>query len=254
MQNNFCLKCHDGDGATATALDGSGPKPFSTSNTVLNVFAQFSTANDFYHPVRGAQANNYCVSNSINGNFYTMEPPWNRDSSSDHDLITCFDCHTTNTHGSTNQRMLIVNIDFDTMMVTNTPVLSTMGTPIATFCTTCHKASVYVDASKPETVGSGFSEHPGGLSNHGSPNNKLMCMGCHSAPGDFGGLASNESNGAEPGKIHGGTFIWGTESYATGSNAVHFIQGGYVSGSYADGDNSGDCGGGTCSHAGGKAY
>lgn len=244
------MKCHDAGGATGAGVPvegGTALRPFSSnSKDVPDVFSQFDTGHTFFHPVRGVGNNPYCTSTTTNGDFITMESPWNQ-TADDHDLISCFDCHMANGHGGANQRMLPVNIDFDNMATLN---LTTMGTPINTFCTTCHKASLYVDAQKPEQAGSAFPEHAGGLGNHGMPNNELSCMGCHGAPYNHGGLAGG--NGAAPGIIHGGSYTW-TESIASGNDADYFVLGGYING-YYDNGTGGVCGGGTCSHANGKTY
>jgi hypothetical protein len=149
--------------------------------------------------------------------------------------------------------MLTVDIDFDDMMLGNL-VTTTMGEPILTFCTSCHKSSLYIDASKPEQAGSGFPEHAGGKGNHGMPTNELSCMGCHAGPYDQGGSAVPSGNGAAPGIIHGASYTW-TESITSGSPTDSFILGGYINGFYYDTvAGSGECGGGTCSHANGQSY
>lgn len=76
-------------------------------------------------------------------------------------------------------------------------------------------------------------------------------MGCHAGPYDQGGLTG--SNGAEPGLIHGGSYTW-TEGFASGNDSDFFVLGGYISGYYSTGSPAGQCGGGTCSHPGGKTY
>ena len=78
-------------------------------------------------------------------------------------------------------------------------------------------------------------------------------MGCHGGPYNQGGSTVPSGNGAEPGIIHGGSYTW-TEGYASGNDADFFVLGGYISGFYSTGSASGDCGGGNCSHPGGKSY
>ncbi len=259
VQDLHCMKCHDSGGAadpSARVEGGTARQPFS-SNTrnAPDVFSQFATSHTFFHPVRGAGSNPYCTPQIIDSTTYiTMESPWNQDNtggpnSDGHDVISCFDCHMANGHVSGNQRMLTVNIDFDNMATLN---LTTMGVPINTFCTTCHKTSVYVDAKNPEDVGSGFPEHAGGKSNHGMPTNELSCMGCHAGPYNHGGLTGG--NGAAPGIIQGASYTW-TESITSGNPTDSFILGGYINGFYYNtGTGSGVCGGGTCSHANGQSY
>jgi hypothetical protein len=247
------MKCHDSDGATGTDVPVAGSsakRPFSSDGgkDALNVFGQFDTANAFWHPVRSAGSNPYCTSTTTNGDNITMESPWNQ-LPDEHNVISCFDCHTANGHGDGNQRMLRVDIDFDDMMQGNLST-TTMGYPIQSFCGTCHQLNVYFVQSKPEDFGSGFTDHAGGQGNHGLDNNILSCMGCHGAPYNHGGLTDN---GAAPGMIHGGSFTW-SEGFANGFDADYFVVGGYISGYYSTGAASGECGGGTCSHSGGKSY
>ncbi|MHC4159900.1 MAG: hypothetical protein ACYSSO_12560, partial [Planctomycetota bacterium] len=136
VQDNFCLKCHDGNGAEYLTSPANPLRPFSSDigYDVPNVFDALSTSNIFYHPVRGAGSNTFC-------NATTMEPGM------DGAILTCFDCHTANGHGSSNQRALIDPIDFATMESTtdiaNLPV--GMGATVNTFCLRCHSSLIYVD-------------------------------------------------------------------------------------------------------------
>ncbi len=225
VQNNFCLKCHDSDGAQATRI--SNPlRPFSVDAgyDVPNVFDRFATSNSNHHAVRGAGNNSYC-------NVNTMESPWNQ---SGHDVISCFDCHGIPDgsgiveavgHGADNQRMLRTPIDFASM---EAGVLSdTLGTNVETFCTICHKASEYVSGGSASIM----EYHGTNQSQHGAAGgNQLGCLGCHAGIVDLGGLLGGESNGAARGNIHGGNFTWGSQSYASGTATEHFMLGGYMSG------------------------
>lgn len=261
IQNNFCMKCHDAGGATATfnADDGANAlEPFSTGSPVPDVHGQFNTGNSYHHAVRGAGTNPYSIPSATNGSNITMESPWNQDTT--HDQITCFDCHgvpdgtgavTIIGHGSSNQRMLRDPIDLDTMETTtdyrNLP--SGMGATVETFCVECHKAAVYVSSSDPESVGSKYEYHGLGQNQHrAGGGNELGCMGCHGGVVDFSGISGN---GTARGNIHGGTYTWGSNSWASGSSTEHFMVGGFISGwklNTSAGNNG--CGGGDCNHPG----
>ncbi|MHC4083635.1 MAG: hypothetical protein ACYSU3_00690 [Planctomycetota bacterium] len=246
VQDNFCMKCHDTDGATAAAVDPNNPlRPFSAEDRdVPDVFGQFGTGNSFYHPVRGAGNNPYAIPSGSNGNNITMEPPWNQDST--HDQISCFDCHMTNGHGHANQRMLRSAIDLDTMETTTAKkdLPSGMGSTVDAFCRRCHKASVYESSSDPESVGSIFEYHGLGQNGHGGDTgNELGCMGCHAGIVDF---SAGVGNGSLSGNIHGGSFTWPAGSFSSGVATEYFMLGGWMSGWEISGN--GFCRGGDCQH------
>jgi len=255
VQNDFCMKCHDSDGATVTNFSGNARRPFSSADRdAPDVSAQFDPAQStFHHPVTQAGANPYTTPTSSNGNRVTMVAPWNQTSNT-HDVITCFDCHETTGHGATNQRMLLDAIDFDTMVATTTPsnLPSDMGTSVEDFCSRCHESSVYVTADKPDEVGSRFSEHALRTEDHSaSGGNRLGCMACHAGVTNLGGIADN---GALPGNLHGSAFTWptGSGAGAAGTSTEFFILGGYVNGWDINGSrNSATCAGGQCHHSGG---
>ncbi|MEN8154041.1 MAG: cytochrome c3 family protein [Acidobacteriota bacterium] len=239
LQNNFCMKCHDVDGAPATFNStggGTDVSPFSSSNTVPDTNSQFNTSNSYHHAVQGAGSNTYC-------NSTTMEPPWNQ---GDHDVITCFDCHELSGHGSANQRMLRTAIDLDSM---ESGVLSTaLGDSVETFCTLCHKYDEYGTTG---TAGgnSKFEFHGTNQNQHGSGGgNDLGCMGCHGGVYDEGGISGN---GSARGNIHGGNYSWGSSSWANGSSSQFFMVGGFISGWKLNSSaGKSGCGGGTCAHPG----
>ncbi len=274
VQDNFCLKCHDTGGATATNFSGNALQPFSSpSRDVPDVYGQFDTANSFHHAVRGAGSNPYTIPSASNGSNITMELPWNQDAT--HDQISCFDCHGVPDgsgivkeigHGSTNQRMIRTAVDFDAMETATDPSdpdLSGMGATVETFCTTCHKASVYVSSSDPESVGSIFEYHGLGQQQHGAPSpsntqgqNELGCMGCHGGIVNFGDQPKNPPptywpNGAARGNIHGGSFDWSTTTSFAAGPTDYFMLGGWIGGWQISG-SSGECSGGDCNHGGTK--
>jgi hypothetical protein len=266
VQNDFCLKCHDIGGATATYNSEepgtSALRPFSsTSRDVPAVYGRFDPANSFHHAVRAAGGNPYCIPSGSNGNNVTLVSPWNQDGT--HDQITCFDCHgdvvtdpdgtpnLVSAHGGDNQRMLRTSIDLDTMEATvnyaNLP--SGMGLTVETFCSICHKASVYVTTSDPEGVGSIFEHHGASQNQHqAAGGNELGCMGCHGGIVDFGALGV--SNGEARGNIHGNSFTWPTGSFSEGGATEYFLLGGWLSGweMSTPTPTTGYCRGGDCAH------
>ena len=237
VQDEFCMKCHDSDGATATNFSGNAMRPFSSGAVdVPNVFDQFSTGNSYHHAVRGTVGNSFC-------NSSTMEAPW--DSGGPH-LISCFDCHGTSGHGSANQRMLRTSIDLDTMEAGSSTI--TIGAQVESYCIICHKASVYLTGTG--AAYSKFENHPSDTSNHGAGSgNELGCLGCHA------GIVNETSvgdNGSSRGNLHGGSLSsWPSDSWASGSSSNFFMVGGYISGWKANSSSGKNgCGGGNCSHPG----
>lgn len=261
VQDNFCLKCHDSNGASSTHISGNPLQPFSSgSRNVPNTFTQLDTGNSYHHAVRGPGNNPYCV---LNGPSTTMEPPWNQDTT--HDVISCFDCHGTSGHGSSNQRMLRTSIDLDGMEAATDPGLlpAGVGTSVETFCTICHKWDVYVGSGSPQGAASIFEFHGANQSQHvAAGQNPLGCLGCHGGIVDFSGGVPPSGNNSTRGNIHGGGYTWPTGTFSSGVATEHFMVGGWNSG-WMTGTNKGQpiglCGGGDCNHKGsatkeGKTY
>ncbi len=256
VQNDFCLKCHDSDGATVTKFSTDARRPFSSADRVApDVSAQLDPLQStFHHPVKQAGGNPYTTSTGTNGNKVTMVAPWNQTSGT-HDVITCFDCHETTGHGSSKQRMLLDAIDFDTMVATTTKngLPSGMGNSVETFCSRCHKSSVYVTTRDPQQAGSLFDEHGRGKRPHAaSGGNELGCMGCHAGVTNLGGISDN---GALAGNLHGSTFTWPSDaaSSARGTTTDYFLLGGFLNGWYYDSNtNKASCWGGLCHHNSGS--
>ena len=264
VQTNFCMKCHDADGALASYnVDDGGTaiRPFSsTSRDVPIVFESLDPTNPMHHAVRAAGNNPYCIPSASNGSNVTMEPPWNQDAT--HDQITCFDCHGTivtdadgtlnlvSAHGGVNQRMLRTAIDFDGIEAAGAAADFTLIPANArfdteTFCTLCHKATVYVSAGNSEAVGSIYEFHGASQPEHSATGgNRLGCMGCHGGIVDFSGLVDN---GARRGNLHGDLFTWPIDSFATGTTTEYFMFGGWIGGWETDATR-GYCRGGDCAH------
>jgi hypothetical protein len=129
----LCLKCHSYFAFGATPPTG-----------YTDVAREINSANRSFHPLEDTIINNsYTSPSSINGNRETMTPPWDNNR---HDRMVCSDCHGSETvidpkgpHGSNQPYILI-------------------GSPSATdntFCTICHKASVYAPASDPGSTETG---------------------------------------------------------------------------------------------------
>jgi predicted CXXCH cytochrome family protein len=257
VQNNLCLECHDGDGAQVTKFSSNPMRPFSSpSRDAPDVNTRFATSNYYHHAVLGAGGNLYCIPSGSNNSKITMESPWNQDGN--HDVISCFDCHGVSGHGSANQRMLRMPIDFATMesATAKSDLPSGMGATVEAFCTICHKATTYVTPTygkqEPKGAGSIFEYHGENQSQHGSGGgNELGCMGCH---GGIVHLGVISDNGAARGNIHGGNFTWPPDSFATGTATEHFMVGGWNGGWEIVGA-TGHCRGGECNHANSsKAY
>ncbi len=256
VQNDFCLKCHDSDGATVTKFSTDALRPFSSADRIVpDVDAQLDPLQStFHHPVKQAGSNPYTTSTATNGNAVTMQAPWNQTSNA-HDVITCFDCHETTGHGSVNQRFLLDAIDFDTMVATtngsNLP--NGMGASVESFCSRCHSSSVYVTEQNPQQAGSLFDEHGQGKKDHSAANgNELGCMACH---GGITNLSGISDNGALPGNLHGSSFTWpnGSGGTSAGTSTEFFLLGGYVNGWDINANrDQASCWGGGCHHNSGS--
>ncbi len=228
VQNDLCMKCHDADGATVSAIDPNFPlQPFS-SNTrnAPNIFAALDTGNTFFHPVRGAANNPFCTGV---GAASTMESPWNQND--DHNVISCFDCHGVNGHGGANNYNLKTQI---------TGTSDAAG--IRTFCTSCHKDGSYFSGN----TGSDFSDHSRGQHR----DNPYACRGCHAGQVDDDADALSDNGGRNPQiMIHGGSFTWDSESETPGVATDTFMFGGWLGGLDPVTRN---CFGGGCSHTTGS--
>ncbi|MFO1522689.1 MAG: hypothetical protein U1G05_11750 [Kiritimatiellia bacterium] len=137
--------------------------------------------------------------------------------------------------------MIRTAIDFDAMQNSSSPTTA-LGTSVETFCSLCHKNTVYLTASNPVTVGSHFRRHGAGEDNHIASNRaKLGCMSCHAGTRDLSG--SSYANGAAPGMIHGGNFVWPAGAGGSYANAPSdaFLQGGYLRGWYRTSGGGGSC-------------
>jgi len=210
LQNNFCLRCHDADGANGDT------SPFSTGNPVPNINDALDTANAYFHPVRGPGSNPNCDST-------TMKSPWNQ-GAGEHNVISCFDCHGINAHGSDNNNMLRVNISGPTD-----------GANIAVFCRSCHNE---LGASSAYVHGTGDHDNPlhdEQYVRNGPITGPFSCRGCHSGteePDENGDRITSITPESAALDIHGGNYTWptGTGKTGAGSTSQHFINGGWLEG------------------------
>ncbi len=135
----LCFKCH-----SYYAFGNTSPSGYT------DIAREFNPANSSYHPIEDyIRTNSYTSPSVNNGQRETMEAPWDNGI---HDLMTCSDCHSSETstdpagpHGSNQPYLLIAS----------------PSATDRTFCTKCHKASVYAPTIRPGTnvdTGSRFDE------------------------------------------------------------------------------------------------
>lgn len=221
VQNNFCMKCHDSDGASSTASQnpagGGAFQPFANAGTVSNVYDQFNPAFPSHHAVRGPGNNPFC-------NSTTMVAPWNQ---GDHDMISCFDCHMANGHGSNNNYNLVSPI---------TGISDKAG--IEAFCGACHNAGSYLTGNS----GTNFADHTRGQ----HPANAYACRGCHAGQIDEDKDTGSDNGSAYPQpRIHGTNWTWPSDSRTPNIPQDSFLFGGWLGGVNVA---SPTCYAGNCSH------
>jgi hypothetical protein len=205
----LCLKCH------SYFAFGNTPPTGTT-----DIAREINPANASYHPLEDTiSTNSYTSASQTNGFIETMEPPWDNGR---HDLMTCSDCHTSDNsidpkgpHGS-NQPYIL----FDSPAVTE-----------KTFCTKCHKATVYaplIDPGLSET-GSRFDSQTTGSSEASHYYHVTVrgfgCRQCHgarqTAPQSSPGQSAPYA--VEAGSVHGSNLFPGLlnganiNSYSPGS-------------------------------------
>ena len=157
ISQKFCLKCHDGNGATnPTARSNNGgtgtaAMPFGgialgTTYTALNgaigtqglinVFSQFSTGNASRHPVRGSRIKDFPYSTRLAAPYNNIGTARDANAAASHTtavsvVINCFDCHNTVTSPLT-LRTVAAHGNAVTLRGT------IYATTASTLCTTCH--------------------------------------------------------------------------------------------------------------------
>ncbi len=127
----FCLKCHDANGASTLGASLQYD-PWGAGVTVVDVDSHFATTNASFHPVKGAQNNSYAASAN------TMETPWD---TSEHKLITCFDCHAALNSSGTQTSTVVAHGGDDTLRKSYDA--NRAANPL---CVVCHKSTVYWSA------------------------------------------------------------------------------------------------------------
>ncbi len=202
----LCLKCH-----SSYAYGGTPPVGYTDQSIEFNI------NNVCFHPVLAAGNNPYCTPTATNGNNITMVSPWNQ-TANDHDVMMCSDCHgydgapAQGPHGSGAQAILQASLVADESLGKNM-----WATPL---CVRCHKASVYVTSSTPETVGSRFSEHGSGKSSH-------MLGPTDAGAGGYGGCLACHGNiqASVKGTLHGNNYTWAQVQNMNGSfPAINFLN------------------------------
>ncbi|UCD83443.1 MAG: hypothetical protein JSU92_09000 [Deltaproteobacteria bacterium] len=173
---NFCLTCHDSNGATFTYVPalyggaGNGLQPFTDLNTVLNVYDQFRTTNFSSHAISAIGAMYTCGGSGIpTGSFVS---PWE-----DCSTTECSDCHhvDTNAHGTVNNRWLLESSSGNDETVDNTNLI----------CVKCHTYSVY---TLNDVSGSVFCDHDKAAHQTGTDNSfGIWCLSCHGGGNDRAG-------------------------------------------------------------------
>jgi hypothetical protein len=203
MMINQCLKCHDANGALSTLAQvpgGSAGKPFNTTisgstgydgangltacasgtnGCVVNLDAQFNTANASFHPIKG-RTNNWYAKDPAR-----VQAPWSgatRSASADTNswgfLITCWDCHAPNAATGV-QTMSVTAHGAPQTLRQDVWVSSTINNGAVgagNLCIVCH--SIAVSGSKNHSTGSawasGGSSSPGGYARN-------TCYRCHAS-------------------------------------------------------------------------
>ena len=197
LTQNFCLACHDSDGATNTTArsnnggTGSATMPFggiqlganytATNGAIgtqglINVYSQFSTTYSSVHPVRG----------SLNRDFPTkarLASPYNNQAGTRVDaggtktlsvVINCFDCH--NASGTPLTTRTIVAHGY-----TTTPLRGTVyNNGTNTLCTLCHTGYT---SDTTHLAGSAASV----VNGNGGEGMATTCYNCHGDSGDSDG-------------------------------------------------------------------
>jgi hypothetical protein len=124
----FCLGCHDPDGSKDYVSGGSPTDPWNSGVTVVDVDSHFSTSNASWHPIKAAQDNTHCDTD-------TMNPPWD----SSHIRMTCFDCHAAQDATGTQTGTVAAHGG----SVTLRKAYDAVDGSATQLCAVCHKSSVY---------------------------------------------------------------------------------------------------------------
>ncbi|MDH5720989.1 MAG: hypothetical protein OEZ13_10330 [Spirochaetia bacterium] len=267
LQNNFCLGCHDVDGAQNSdivALGFSAAQPFSamTRGSIPNVDAQLSTAHYSFHPVKGTVGNPFALATSP-GAVKHLASPYNTGTAS---LITCFDCHANGAHGGGFQRMIredmLVGPDYNGLTEAAIPAGwdggGVAGTGGNGFCNKCHDPAVYSGGDDNNT-GAMNRAHD---AQHSIGSDEYGCAGCHGGPVRFTMVDWNkkipgynycnaEGNGSAWGNIHGNSYNYcSTSPWNPGGASKSFVMGGRIYGYISEGGGAGSCWEAGCKHNG----
>lgn len=188
IQQNHCIKCHDGPGATnanaQVPTTGTAMRPFGVaitghvapfnsngSGNVVNVAAGLATTNASYHPVIGKQNNSY-VQGAQMVAPYNGVTKTNGNNTSWGALMSCWDCHATLAQTG----VQTATVTAHGAAVTLRGPIRAAGTTAATnLCVSCH-ATKYATVGTQHGAGSAFTL---GKSNMGTAtfNNCSYCHG-----------------------------------------------------------------------------
>jgi len=191
VAQRFCLKCHDGDGATGTGVvvtGGSAKVPFGnalgaaytrngTTGAVYNAYSAFAPGNSSAHPIRGPRYNSYCNTNTMNAPYAVTKTGGTKAAGR---VMVCWDCHNTpsgalyttrtiDAHGSGSLAVIMRGAGSQTGI---------HGTTSPTHCLVCHKATIYnVPGATDDLHGTGSAFEIPSIANMRPT--VTLCSGCH---------------------------------------------------------------------------
>ncbi len=200
VEINFCLKCHDANGALSTSAQvsaasgtaGTALKPFATTITgqvapfnsngqgnVVNVTSAFITTNASYHPVMG-RANNSYVQGTRMISPYTATKTTGTNTQYGY-LISCSDCHAA--AGATGVQTRTVTAHGAPATLRGT-AYNGGQTAATNLCLDCH-ATVYSTTAGNHGAGSAFAT--GGSAGDMTATIMQRCTYCHAYTAAVGG-------------------------------------------------------------------
>ncbi|WP_156912234.1 fibronectin type III domain-containing protein [Citrifermentans bremense] len=187
IQQNHCLKCHDGLGAVSTEAQvpttGTAMRPFGIAITnhvapynsnglgnVVNVAAGLATTNASYHPVIGKQNNSYVQGAQMVAPYATITKT-NGNNTSWGALMSCWDCHAT--LAQTGVQTFTVTAHGNAVTLRG-PIRAAGTTASTNLCVNCH-ATKYATTASQHGAGSAFTQGAGDMGTATFNN----CSYCH---------------------------------------------------------------------------
>jgi predicted CxxxxCH...CXXCH cytochrome family protein len=156
ITQNFCLHCHDSNGATNTGAQVSGGtqyKPFNTTiagagyvtplsagvaGGVVDVKTQLSTLNRSWHPVLGPKNRDFPTAVRMNDPYKATGTRGTSGTLSQGVVLNCFDCHNVSGASPLTTRTVAAHGNAETIR----GIATVSGTPSAansvTLCQVCH--------------------------------------------------------------------------------------------------------------------